>query len=389
MKGVAVTGSVLHLEQRAEVPTARRVVVKVGSSSLTRPDGHLDPQKLNALVDELSAARATGMEVVLVSSGAQAAAMGPLNLKHKPRTLAAAQAAASVGQGLLIAEYTEAFGRHDTKVGQILLTPEDVLRRGHYRNARRALEQLLSLQVVPVVNENDTVATNEIRFGDNDRLAALVAHLVDADLLILLTDVDALYTKSPKHPDAEKVPEVYSFDEAARLDVGTRGSALGTGGMASKITAAAMATSSGIPVFLTHAEKVGEALSGQDVGTWFHPTGRPLAPRQMWLAYAAEARGSIVIDRGAAHAVTQRDASLLPAGIVRAHGAFAAGDPVQLVDEDGQVLARGVSGFSADWIPKVRGMSMAEIERRYGRRRAAEAVHRDELVVMARHRRVR
>lgn len=383
------SGGRLPLQSRAELPSARRVVVKVGSSSLARPDGHLDASRLRRLTDAIVGVRGRGMQIVLVSSGAQAAAMGPLKLKQKPRTLAEAQAAASVGQGLLIAEYTAAFGDHGYRVGQILLTAEDILRRGHYRNARRALETLLSLGVVPIVNENDTVATNEIRFGDNDRLAALVAHLVDADALILLTDVDALYTKSPTHPDAEKVPEIHSFQEAAQLDIGTPGSHLGTGGMTSKITAAAMATSSGIPALLTAAESVDEALSGQEVGTWFHVTGRPLAPRQMWLAYAADVCGGIVVDEGAAEAVTERNASLLPAGVVGAQGRFEMGDPVEILDASGKVLARGLTGYSSDQIPEVRGLPMVEIERRHGRNHAHEVIHRDELVVMARHRRVR
>lgn len=375
--------------KRTQIPKAKRVVVKVGSSSLTRPDGHLDIKDLTNLTDALAEARKTGVEVVLVSSGAQAAAMGPLNLKQKPRTLAGAQAAASVGQGLLIAEYTKAFRRHGLQVGQILLTPEDVLRRGHYRNARRALETLLGLWVVPIVNENDTVVTNEIRFGDNDRLAALVAHLVDADALILLTDVDGLYDKNPKHPDAKKMDQIHSFDEAAALDIGTPGSHLGTGGMTSKISAAAMAMSSGIPVLLTAAKDAKRALSGESVGTWFHATGRPLAPRQMWLAYAADVKGAVIVDPGAADAVANRNASLLPAGVVAVEGQFEEGDPIEIKAEEGTVLARGTAGHSATWVPKVAGFSMREIEEEHGREHAHEVVHRDELVVMARHRRVR
>lgn len=364
------------------------MVVKIGSSSLTRPDGHLSAAKLHAVVEALAEYRGRGHEVLLVSSGAQAAAMGPLGLKRRPRTLAGAQAAASVGQGLLIAEYTRAFGSFGLRVGQVLLTAEDVLRRSQYRNASRALEQLLALGVVPVINENDTVATDEIRFGDNDRLAALVAHLVSADALVLLSDVDALYTRSPSHPDAERIAVVESFDEVERLDTGSRGSDIGTGGMVSKVGAAAMATSSGIPVLLASTSNAAQALAGDDLGTWFEITGKRLAPRQLWLAYAADVEGQIEVDQGAARAVTQRHASLLPAGVTGSSGSFRAGDVVEIVDTAGTVLARGRAGFSSARIDEIKGKSVAEIERDLGARYAHEAVHRDELVVMARHRRV-
>ncbi len=367
---------------------ARRIVVKVGSSSLTRPDGHLSAAKLHTLVEALSSYRTSTRSVVLVSSGAQAAAMGPLGLKVRPKTLAGAQAAASVGQGLLIAEYTRAFGNFGLQVGQILLTAEDVLRRSHYRNAQRTLEQLLAMGVVPVINENDAVATDEIRFGENDRLAALVAHLVSADALLLLSDVDALYTKPPRDPSAKRVPVVHSFDEVEELDTGKPGSEFGTGGMASKVAAAAMATSSGIPVLLTSADHVADALRGEDVGTWFQATGKRLAPRQLWLAYAADVRGKIFVDEGAARAITERNASLLPAGIVGAEGNFKAGDVVEIVNESGVPLARGRSGFASVRLEEVKGLSIQEVSEKVGHRYAHESVHRDELVVMARHRRI-
>lgn len=374
---------------RADLPWARRIVVKVGSSSLTRPDGHLDRARIASLAQAIAKCWDRGQQVVLVSSGAQAAAMGPLGLKCKPRTLSGAQAAASVGQGLLIAEYTHQFAALGYIVGQVLLTAEDVLRRTNYKNGRRALEELLSLCVVPVVNENDTVATDEIRFGDNDRLAALTAHLVHADALVLLTDVDALYTSSPNNPDARKVPLIRSFDEAEKLDVGTRGSVLGTGGMITKIQAAAMATSSGVPVLLTSADNIEEALAGQEVGTWFEATASRLPARRLWLAYAADIRGQIFVDEGAARAVTNRHASLLPAGVTGASGTFRYGDGVEIVAPDGVVIARGLAGFSSPRFPQISGKSMAQLEEELGEKYAHEVVHRDELVVMARHRRMR
>ncbi len=286
-----------------------------------------------------------------------------------------------------MAEYTAAFGAFDLQVGQVLLTAEDVIRRAQYENARRALEELLHLGVVPVINENDTVATDEIRFGDNDRLAALVAHLASADGLVLLTDVDGLYTAKPSKPGAKRVPRVRSFDEVENFEISSRGSDLGTGGMASKVAAAAMATSSGIPVLLTSAEAAPVALGGGDAGTWFDVTGTRLPPRRLWLAYAADVKGQIVVDSGAAAAITRRDASLLPAGVVAEVGEFDAGDVVEVVNQRGKVLARGRSGFSAAQLSHVRGLSIKEIEARFGSDLAHEAVHRDELVVMARHRR--
>ncbi len=376
-----------EMDPREILASAGRVVVKVGSSSLTRPDGHLSAARLNALVEALVDYRAKGHQVLLVSSGAQAAAMGALNLKRRPRRLAEAQAAASVGQGLLMAQYTAAFGAFGLQVGQVLLTAEDVLRRAQYKNARRAFEELLRLDVVPVINENDTVATDEIRFGDNDKLAALVAHLASADALVLLSDVDSLYTANPSRPGATRIPRVRSFDEVEDLDIGSRGSDFGTGGMLSKVAAAAMATSSGIPVLLTSAESASTALEGGDVGTWFDVTGKRLAPRQLWLAYAADVEGQILVDQGAAEAVTQRQASLLPAGVTGAVGEFGAGDVIEIADQTGRVLARGRSGFSAPQLEQVQGLSICDIEARFGTGLAHEAVHRDELVVMARHRR--
>ena len=376
------------LRSREQLGSAGRIVVKVGSSSLTDPSGHLDVQRLNRLVQVLAARRLAGGQVVLVSSGAQAAAMGPLGLSSKPRDLATAQAAASVGQGLLVAQYTAAFGFFGLRVGQVLLTAEDVLRRGLYRNSRRALERLLSLGVVPVINENDTAATDEIRFGDNDRLAALVAHLVHADALILLTDVDGLYDAPPSQPGSKRLEEVHRFSDVENLDIRARGSAVGTGGMVTKVEAAALATSSGIPVFLTSAEQVEGALAGTADGTWFHPTGRRLPARQLWIAYAADIAGRVVADAGAVRAVTERNASLLPAGVLRGEGDFRAGEAVEIVNAAGLPIARGLVGFSAAQLPAVCGLSMEQIQRELGENQAHEVVHRDELVVMARHRRL-
>ena len=256
---------------------------------------------------------------MLVSSGAIAAGLSPLAFARRPRDLARQQAAASVGQGLLVHRYTEEFARHGQVTGQVLLTVDDVTRRSHYRNAQRTFDKLLELGVVPIVNENDTVATSEIRFGDNDRLAALVAHLVHADLLVLLSDVDGLYDAPPSRPRAASSPEVREAAELDGLRIGRTGAGLGTGGMQTKLEAAGIATGAGIPVVLTSTPQAGEALAGEETGTLFHPTGRRRPTRLLWLAHATEPQGRIVLDEGAVRALTERRASLLPAGITAGH----------------------------------------------------------------------
>ena len=310
---------------RSAVAGAARVVVKVGSSSLTTADGGIDLARIEALVDALATVRASGREVVLVSSGAIAAGLAPLALRSRPRDLATQQAAASVGQGLLMGYYTHLFAAHGLGVGQVLLTVDDVTRHGHYRNAFRTFGRLLELGVVPVVNENDTVATHEIRFGDNDRLAALVAHLVHADALVLLSDVDSLYTAKPGSPGARRIVEVHGEADLDGLDVSARGSAVGTGGMVTKVEAARIATTAGIDVVLTSADQGGAALAGEPVGTWFHPTGKRRPTRLLWLRHASDARGALQLDAGAVRALVERHASLLPAGVTAVVGSFSAG----------------------------------------------------------------
>lgn len=370
---------------RAELPAARRVVVKVGSSSLTTASGGLDPDRLGRLVEALVHRRRAGLEVLLVSSGAIAAGLAPLGLARRPRDLATQQAAASVGQGQLLAAYTAAFARSDLRVGQVLLTAEDVVRRTNYRNAQRTLYRLLQLGVVPVVNENDTVATHEIRLGDNDRLAALVAHLVHADALVLLSDVDALYDGPPSRPGARRVPVVSGAGDLEAVVVGSAGVAgLGTGGMSTKLEAARMSTSSGIPALLTSAELVGPALAGQDVGTWFPAAGRRTPTRLLWLAHAAEPAGRVVLDDGAVRAVTLRGASLLPAGITAVHGTFDAGDPVDLSDQKGHTVARGLVNYSSKEIPALLGRSTRDLAVTLGPGYDREVVHRDALVLVQR-----
>lgn len=360
-----------------------RIVVKIGSSSLTSINGHLDPERVDAIVDALAAARAAGDEVVLVSSGAIAAGLGPLRLTGRPSDLPTQQAAASVGQGALIARYSARFAHHGIVVGQVLLTADDVTRRAHYRNAYQTFAKLRELGVVPIVNENDTVATTEIRFGDNDRLAALVAHLVHADLLILLSDVDGLYDGDPGRPGATLIAEIHGEDDLRSIDiVQPSASAIGTGGMVTKLDAARIATGAGIPVVLTSAGQATAALAGEPVGTRFRPTGRRRPTRLLWLAHASDTKGAIALDAGAVRALTEKKASLLPAGVTGATGTFTAGDPVDLVDPDGKVIARGIVNYDSAEVPKLIGRSTHELAAEFGAGYERELVHRDDLMLM-------
>jgi len=357
---------------RDAVAAARRLVVKVGSSSLTTAAGGLDPDRVDALVDALAARDG---QLVLVSSGAIAAGLAPLGLRRRPRDLATQQAAASVGQMLLVQRYATGFSRHGRTVGQVLLTADDVVRRSHYRNAQTTLERLLALGVVPVVNENDAVATEEIRFGDNDRLAALVAHLVRADALVLLSDVDGLYDGDPRAPGSRLVERVRGPQDLDGLSIGGTGSAgLGSGGMTSKVDAAGLATGAGIPVLLSATADVAAALRGEG-GTVFDPTGMRAPGRLLWLAHASTPRGRLLLDDGAVAAVVERRLSLLPAGVTGVDGDFAAGDPVELVSADGRAVARGLVAYDAAELPALLGRSTRELGLR-------EVVHRDDLVLL-------
>ncbi len=367
---------------REWLPQAQRIVVKVGSSSLTTIRGGISERALAALVDTLADRANAGAEIVLVSSGAIAAGLAPLGLERRPKDLATQQAAASVGQGLLMARYTQAFGAHGVTVSQVLLTADDLVRRTQYANAHRALEKLLHLGVVPVVNENDTVATHEIRFGDNDRLAALVAHLVHADALVLLSDVDAVYTGPPSE-GGERIEHVRGAHDLEGVRIGSAGKAgVGTGGMATKVEAAAIAAGSGIPALVTSTAAAGRALAGEDVGTWFSVNGRRKPVRLLWLAHLAATRGTLVLDDGAVRAVRDRHRSLLPAGVTSVAGDFEAGDPVELADSAGTVVARGLVNFSAGEMPAMLGRSTKDLGRELGPEYERVLVHVDDLVLV-------
>jgi glutamate 5-kinase len=320
--------------------------------------------------------------VVLVSSGAIAAGIAPLGLSKRPWDLATQQAAASVGQGALVAAYQRAFGAHGLTVGQVLLTADDVTRRSHYTNAKRTIDRLLELGIVPIVNENDTVATQEIRFGDNDRLAALVAHIAHADALVLLTDVDALYDGPPSRPGAQRVPLVVGGLGLDQVRIGGTGSSVGSGGMVTKVEAASIANSAGITTLLTSAPQAGEALEGKDVGTLFVPTGSRRASRKLWLAHATTPRGRLMLDAGAVHAVVERRKSLLPAGVTEVVGTFGDGDAVELCGPDGTVIGRGLVNYSSAELPELLGRTTHDLARELGPGYEREVVHRDDLVIL-------
>jgi glutamate 5-kinase len=369
---------------REALASAKRVVIKIGSSSLTGSAGsELDPHAVQKVVDLAYSFKSRGAEVVLVSSGAIAAGLAPLGLKTRPKDLATQQAAASVGQGLLIAQYNEKFTAHKVISSQVLLTTEDVVRRSHYQNAQQTLTKLLSLGVVPIINENDTVGTQEIRFGDNDRLAALVSLLIHADLLVLVSDIDALYDAPPTQAGAKPIRYVASISDIDSITLGGAGSAgVGSGGMVTKVEAARIATSAGIPMLLTSLAESGRAINGEDLGTFFESHASKTNSRLLWLAHASTPRGRLVLDDGAVKAILERGVSLLSAGVTAVEGDFISGDTVELASVAGKVIARGLVAFDSQEIPQMLGRSTKELAASLGAEYERELVHRDDLVLL-------
>lgn len=368
---------------RTQISKAKRIVVKVGSSSLTTAEGGIDTQRVNIIVDALAKHKNAGHEIVLVSSGAIAAGLSPLGLSARPKDLALQQAVASVGQGLLVHRYSESFGKHGITVGQVLLTAEDMSRRSHYRNAQRTFAKLLELGVIPIVNENDTVATDEIRVGDNDRLAGIVTHLINAEALVLISDVEGLMTAPPGDANSKLISEVKSFDDISDAQIGSALiSGVGTGGMRTKVQAARIATAGGVPTIVTSAINLNSVFDGKDVGTVFHPSKDKLSARALWLAHATDVRGSISIDQGAVIAVTEKRASLLLAGIKNIKGEFEVGDAVEIVSESGKVLGRGLVNFDSTELPNLIGKNTTKLLQEFGEGYDKEVIHRDDLVLI-------
>jgi glutamate 5-kinase len=358
---------------------ADRLVVKVGTASLVDPSGAPNDKRLGKLCNEIAKIKATGIDVVLVSSGAIAAGLEPLGLVARPKDIPSLQAAAATGQGLLMGRYTRLLHEHGLVGAQMLLTRYDFMHRQQYLNARNTLDRLLGLGVVPIVNENDTVAVDEIRFGDNDRLAALVANLAQASLLVLLTDTAGLYSADPRtRPAAPVLKEVKRITPELERAAGGRGSGFATGGMASKIAAAWVATFSGIGVIVAHASEpdvLTRAACGEDVGTYFYPRSKRAPARRLWIAFAQPPRGAVVVDAGARAAIVTAKRSLLPAGVVDVAGKFHQGDTVDVAGPDGAVVARGLVRYGSDELEAARGRPTAEFAGR-------EVIHRDQLVIL-------
>ena len=374
-----------HGQERPErLPEGARVVVKVGSSSLTRADGGLDLNRIDILAGLIAGMRSRGHDVVLVSSGAVASGLVPLGLSRRPDELSLLQAAASVGQGRLAARWETAMSAYGLVTAQVLLTAHDVAIRSHYRTVRATFDSLLSLGAVPIINENDAVATSEFSLGDNDRLAALVAHLVTADVLVLLTDVDGLWTARPGTPGATPIHHVRSSADLAGVSVSGRGSFVGTGGMTTKLQAATIACASGTTTLIARADDAAGLLGQEqvptDLGTWFEPTGPHRPSRRLWMAHASQPDGRVLIDAGAARALTVGKKSLLLPGLTGLDGDFESGSVVDVVGPEG-VLARGICRYAA---AELREVLEARAEGTPAPDHVAPVIHRDDLAELPR-----
>jgi len=364
----------------------RTLVVKVGTGLVTDPGLGAAPARIEALAAGIAAVR-EGRRVVLVTSGAIATGMARLGLAERPRGIPDKQAAAAVGQSVLMWHYEAAFRRHGIAVGQVLLTAQDIGDRARYLNAKNTLVALLRFGVLPIVNENDTVAVEEIKVGDNDNLSALVASLLDADLLVLLTDVDGLYTDDPAvNARARKLDTVDEVtDDITRL-ARDRADGASVGGMATKLQAAKKAAAAGVPMIIASGREPGvleRLLAGAPVGTYFAPKADRLAARKRWIAFAVAPQGRLTVDAGARAALTQHGKSLLPSGVVDVEGDFASGEVVAVLERaGGREFARGVVNFDAAELRKIRGVKTRDIEARLGYRSFDEVIHRDNLVIL-------
>jgi glutamate 5-kinase len=366
---------------------ARRIVIKVGSAVLTSSDQGLDQGRIERLASDISGIMSQGRQVILVSSGAIAAGLAKLGLKKtKGMPLSLKQAAASVGQSSLMWMYEKTFGAHGHKVAQVLLTREDLSNRTRFLNARSTLQTLLDYGVVPVINENDTVSVDEIKFGDNDNLSAMVVHLADADLLVILSVIDGLYTADPKFdPSAELIPFVEKITAEIERGAGDAQSQVGTGGMRSKILTAKKVGAYGAPMVIVNGKKNGmlQALfEGREVGTLFLPRPDKQDSRKHWIAYTVTSTGRLVIDDGGREALVHKGKSLLPGGVVKVEGNFKIGDCVTCVDQTGTAFARGLVKYSASELELIKGLQTSQISSVLGHKDYDEVIHRDDLVIL-------
>ena len=372
-------------EEQGHTPM-KRIVVKIGSNIIADEREGLDTARVAAIASDVSAVRTSGYDVVLVSSGAIAAGMGKLGLRRKPKDIKLKQAAAAAGQSILMWAYEKSFATCGEKVAQVLLTREDLSDRKRYINAKNTLLTLLSYGIVPIINENDTVSTDEIKFGDNDNLASLVASLIEAERLIILSDVDGLYTEDPKQSSrARLIGRIDEITPDIEKTAGSAGSIIGTGGMYSKILAAKRALTNGIIVHIISGRKEGllpSLIKGGDHGTLFTPEKEKISSRKGWIAYGSRSKGSLVIDNGAVKALVEGGKSLLPSGIVSVEGNFDTGDAVYCMDLKGCRIAKGIINYSSSEIVKIKGLKTSEIENALGYKYSDEAIHRDNLVMI-------
>ena len=368
------------------IESVRRVVVKVGSNVLTAPGG-LNVKVMRELARQIGTLMDRGLEIILVSSGAMASGVKKIGLEHRPDELPRRQAVAAVGQAGLIMEYEKVFERHGRKVAQILLTSEDLTSRKRYLNARNTLNTLLEWKIVPIINENDTVSVEEIKLGDNDNLAAMISLLMDADLLISLSDIDGLFTKDPRtHADAQLIPVVAAITKGTEKAAGSIPGPLGTGGMMSKLAAARKVNSAGVPMVIAKGDKpdiLTRLLDGEPHGTYFVPRREKLTRRKCWIAFSLKPKGSLTVDAGAKTALTRRGKSLLASGVVGVQGEFAVGAAVEFRGPEGEPLGVGLVNYSAADIRRVMGLRSQHIRQVLGHKSYDEVIHRDNLVITA------
>ncbi|HIJ97344.1 MAG TPA: glutamate 5-kinase [Desulfuromonadales bacterium] len=366
--------------------SVKRIVIKIGSRVLTDADGALDMTVIGSICCDIAHLRRQGFQVVVVSSGAIAAGRSELGLTEKPRTIPHKQAAAAVGQTRLMRAYEQALSPHDIKAAQILLTSEDLGSRQRFLNARATLDALLGFGIVPIINENDTVVVDEIKFGDNDNLSALVTNVAEADLLLILTDIEGFYSADPHtDPTARLIPLVTGVTREVERAAGGSGSAVGTGGMATKVAAAKKAGKNGVATIMVCGKRhgiVAAAMCGDDVGTLFLPSGEAVNRRKHWIAYTLKPSGRIVVDEGARSVVLKKGTSLLPSGVIRVEGRFERGASVRVCGNDGIEFARGLSDYSSAEITRIAGCKSAEIEERLGFHYGDVVIHRDNLVLI-------